>query len=165
MKETKRGPDIRKRWRIQLKDAFLQLVTRLKQLQGNPHYIAMGTAIGVFVSITPTIPFHTVIAIALAFIARGSKLAAAIGVWFCNPVTAPFFYLGSYKTGMILLGNPARFEAEYHSILQLLKLGVDVTCAMIIGGATLGIFPGIAAYFITHKILVTIRPYKKTIDR
>ena len=82
---------------------YKDFVERFKKLQGEPPYIAMGMAVGVFVSITPTIPFHTVIAIALAFILRGSKPAAAIGVWFCNPVTLPLFYLASYKTGMFLL--------------------------------------------------------------
>jgi len=45
-----------------------ELVRRVKKLEGNPHYIAMGMAIGVFVGITPTMPFHTVIAVALALI-------------------------------------------------------------------------------------------------
>jgi len=39
---------------------------KIKQLQGDPHHVALGMAIGVFVGVTPTIPFHTVIAVALA---------------------------------------------------------------------------------------------------
>ena len=118
-------------------------------------------AIGIFVSITPTMPFHTVIAVALAFILRGSKAAAAIGVWFCNPITAPFFYLGSYKTGMFILGHSAPFDVKYESVLELIKLGTDVTMAMIVGGIILGILPGIAAYFITRNIITRIR-WRKT---
>jgi uncharacterized protein (DUF2062 family) len=141
-----------------------EFVKRIKKLEGDPHYIAMGMAIGVFVGITPTMPFHTVIAVALAFILRGSKAAAALGVWFCNPITAPFFYLGSYKTGMFIFGNSAPFDVKYESILELLKLGMDVTMAMIAGGVILGIVPGIAAYFITRKIMTTIRS-RKTAER
>ena len=40
--------------------------------------MAMGTAVGVFVAFTPTIPFHTILTIALAFVFRGSKPAALI---------------------------------------------------------------------------------------
>jgi uncharacterized protein (DUF2062 family) len=151
-------------------EGFLQkynlrkFVKRIKKLEGDPHYIAMGMAIGVFVSITPTMPFHTVIAVALAFILRGSKAAAALGVWFCNPITAPFFYLGSYKTGMFILGHSAPFDVKYESVLELIKLGTDVTMAMIVGGIILGILPGIAAYFITRNIVTRIRS-RKTADR
>jgi len=53
-------------------------VERAKTLQGDPHYIAMGMAIGVFVSITPTVPFHTIIAIALAFILKGGLILGII---------------------------------------------------------------------------------------
>lgn len=134
-----------------------QVITRFKELQGDPHYIAMGMAIGIFVSITPTIPFHTVIAIALSFLLNGSKIAAAIGVWFSNPITIPFFYLGSYKTGLFVFGNSVPFDIKYESITELMKLGMNVTCIMVTGGIILGIVPGIAAYFITRKIVVQIR--------
>lgn len=139
-----------------------EFVKRVKKLEGDPHYIAMGMAIGVFVGITPTMPFHTVIAVALAFILRGSKAAAALGVWFCNPITAPFFYLGSYKAGMFIFGNSAPFDIKYESVLELLKLGMDVTMAMIAGGVILGVFPGIAAYFITRNIIKRIRLRKRS---
>ncbi|MBW1693053.1 MAG: DUF2062 domain-containing protein [Deltaproteobacteria bacterium] len=138
-----------------------EFVERAKTLQGDPHYIAVGMAIGVFVSITPTIPFHTIIAITLAFILKGSKPAAAVGVWFCNPITMPFFYLGSYQAGMLILNKSIPFNVKYESIQELMKLGWDVTIAMIIGGLVLGIIPGIAAYFITRKIFTKIRMRKK----
>ncbi|MBW2240241.1 MAG: DUF2062 domain-containing protein [Deltaproteobacteria bacterium] len=105
-------------------------------------------------------PFHTVIAVALAFIFRGSKAAAALGVWFCNPLTAPLFYWGSYKAGMFILGDSGSFNVNFESILELFRLGADVTMAMITGGVILGILPGISAYFLTKKIFLTIRSRK-----
>ena len=74
-------------------------IANAKTLQGDPHYVAVGMAIGVFIGITPTIPLHTVIAVALAFVLRGSKPAAIIGVWFANPITIPLFYWASYEIG------------------------------------------------------------------
>ncbi len=147
---------------MNLREKIRHLITRFKQLNGDPHYVALGMAIGVFISVTPTIPFHTVIALALAFILRGSKAAAAIGVWFSNPVTIPFFYKGSYDVGVSILGNSAPFSTEYESILELLKLGADVTIAMITGGVILGILPAIAAYFITRRIFIKLRLRKKS---
>ena len=147
---------------MNLREKIRHLITRFKQLNGDPHYVALGMAIGVFISVTPTIPFHTVIALALAFILRGSKAAAAIGVWFSNPVTIPLFYKGSYDVGVSILGNSAPFSTEYESILELLKLGADVTIAMITGGVILGILPGMAAYFITRRIFIKLRLRKKS---
>jgi len=148
---------------MNLRKKIQHFITRFKQLNGDPHYVALGMAIGVFISVTPTIPFHTVIALALAFILRGSKAAAAIGVWFSNPVTIPLFYKGSYDLGISVLGNSAPFSTEYESILELLKLGADVTIAMITGGIILGILPGIAAYFITRRIFIKLRLRKKSL--
>jgi uncharacterized protein (DUF2062 family) len=147
---------------MNLREKIQHFITRFKQLNGDPHYVALGMAIGVFISVTPTIPFHTVIALALAFILRGSKAAAAIGVWFSNPITIPLFYKGSYDVGISILGNSAPFGTEYESILELLKLGADVTIAMITGGIILGILPGIAAYFITRRIFIKLRLQKKS---
>ena len=140
-----------------LKQRLHDFIERAKKLQGDPHYIALGMAIGVFVAITPTIPFHTAIALALALMLRGSKAAAAIAVWISNPVTIPIFYLGSYKVGNFILGNSIPFDPKYESLSELVKLGADATIAMMVGGVILGIIPGIAAYFITRKVFTTLR--------
>ena len=160
MKKTIQDSTVKKSEYFFKKFKIREFTERVKKLHGDPHYVAMGMAIGVFISITPTIPFHTVIAVALAFIFRGSKAAAALGVWFCNPLTAPLFYWGSYKAGMLFMGNQGPFNVKFESILELIKLGADVTMAMIMGGVRLGILPGIAAYFLTRKIFLTIRSRK-----
>jgi uncharacterized protein (DUF2062 family) len=155
--ETEPAPDSEKPGPLKKKNRIRTFIDRVKRLDGDPHYIAMGMAIGIFVGITPTMPFHTVLAVGLAFIFRGSKAAAALGVWCSNPFTAPLFYLGSYKVGLYLLGDRIPFNLKYESLLELAHLGVNVTIALIAGGILLGIVPGIASYFITRKIFTTIR--------
>ena len=108
-----------------LKSRVKEFIENAKTLQGEPGYIATGMAIGVFIGVTPTFPFHTVLALTLAFAFRGSKPAAVLGVWFGNPLTMPFFYLGSYKIGMLILGNSVPFDIKYTSIRELLKLGLN----------------------------------------
>ena len=132
-----------------------------KALNGEPRYVAMGMAIGVFVSATPTIPFQTFIAVALSFIMRGSKAAAAIGVWLSNPITFPVFYLASYKTGTFLFGISTVHDFSGQPASDLLKLGFDITLAAIAGGIFIGIFLAIGAYFITSKIVTKIRSREK----
>ena len=134
-----------------------QWINRIKQLHGDPHYIAMGIAIGVFVAVTPTIPFHTVIAVGLAIILRASKAAAAIGVWFANPLTIPLFYLASYKTGVMLLGWSIVVDIPSEPVSDPMELGLYVIFAATVGGIIIGIVPGIAAYVITRKIISKLR--------
>jgi uncharacterized protein (DUF2062 family) len=138
-----------------------QIAYRLKEREDHPRDIAMGMAIGVFIAVTPTIPFHTVTAVALAFVFRCSKAAAFIGVWFSNPVTIPFLYYGSYRVGMFFIGDSTPFDERYESIIELINLGLDVTLAMIAGGVILGIPAGLAAYFITFKFIITLRSRRK----
>jgi uncharacterized protein (DUF2062 family) len=131
-----------------------------KTLQGDPNYIAKGIAIGVFVGITPTIPLHTIIALALSFVFKSSKPAAAIGVWSGNPITVPFFYFGSYKIGMLLIGKSDVLDKSYFTIQGLLHHGIKTTVAMIFGGMILGIIPAIASYFISRSIFTAIQERK-----
>jgi uncharacterized protein (DUF2062 family) len=136
------------------------LIIKFKSIQGDPHYVAMGMAVGVFVAATPTIPFHTTIALAMAFALKASKPAAVIGVWFSNPITIPPFYYGSYKLGMLMLGRSDGLDSTVLSLQELFKQGADITIAMIIGGAVLGIVPAIASYFVTRHFFRKLRAHR-----
>jgi uncharacterized protein (DUF2062 family) len=143
------------------KQRFNVLYVKFKSIQGDPHYVAMGMAVGVFVAVTPTIPFHTTIAVAMAFALKASKPAAVIGVWFSNPITIPPLYYGSYKLGMLMLGRSGGLDPSILSLMELLKQGVDVTIAMIVGGAVLGIVPAIASYFVTRHLFLKLRARRR----
>ena len=91
-----------------LKEKIRQFVEKVKKLNGDPHYVALGMAIGVFIAVTPTIPFHTVLAIALAILLNVSKPAAILGVWVSNPVTVIFLYFACYKTGYLFFKTSAK---------------------------------------------------------
>jgi uncharacterized protein (DUF2062 family) len=137
------------------------LYVKFKSIQGDPHYVAMGMAVGVFVAVTPTIPFHTAIAVAMAFALKASKPAAVIGVWFSNPITIPPLYYGSYKLGMLMLGRSDSLDSSVLSLMEMLKQGMDITIAMIIGGAVLGIVPAIASYFVTRHFVRKLRARRR----
>jgi len=136
-----------------IKDRLRIFYQKVKRLEGDPHFIALGFAIGVFVGMTPTIPFHTVLAVVLAFLFKGSKAAAAIGVWFSNPVTIPLFYFLSYRVGTFFF-NLTPFDARPHTVLELMKMGTDLTVAMVSGGMILGILPGVAAYWFARWFVI-----------
>ena len=146
-----------KRRKSGLRSGARQFLVRLRTLQGDPHYIAKGMAIGVFVGITPTIPLHTVIAVALAFLLRASKPAAALGVWCSNPLTIPLLYFASYRVGIAVVGQEPGLAIKTHSITELLTLGLDATLAMMAGGVIIGILPAVAAYFVTRRVVARWR--------
>jgi len=159
MNEKKGGR--KKQWVLNLKEKYKPFIVRFKALQGDPHYIAVGLGIGVFVALTPTIPFHTAIALAMAFAFKGSKPAAAIGVWVSNPATVPFFYWGSYKLGNLILGNSREIDLSEPSLISLMHMGSHFTITAIVGGIILGIIPGLVAYFVTLRLFRFIQSHRK----
>ena len=146
---------------MDLKVKIKEFVAKAKNLQGDPHFIALGMAIGIFIGITPTFPFHTAIAIALAYMLRASKAAAAIGVWIGNPLTIPFIYLGSYKTGSLILGTSLLFDAKYTTFTELTKLGFDATIALLTGGVIIAIPFAVISYFITRRLVKKFRSRRR----
>jgi hypothetical protein len=146
---------------MSLKQKTARFIENVKQLQGDPNYIASGMSIGIFIGITPTFPFHTALALALAYIFRASKAAAAIGVWIGNPLTIPFIYIGSYKTGAIILGTSFPFDFKYLTFTELTQLGLEATLALLTGGVIIGIVPAVASYFITRRLVKKFRSRRK----
>lgn len=145
---------------IHIKKRIRDFAGRVKRLEGNPHDVALGLAIGVFIGITPTIPFHTALAIAFSFFFGASKVAAALGVWISNPVTIPIFYYLSYKIGTLLVGMSSPFDIVPRSLIELVRIGADITFAAIVGGVILGIIPGILTYLLTRRIFSVIHSKK-----
>ncbi|MBW2465955.1 MAG: DUF2062 domain-containing protein, partial [Deltaproteobacteria bacterium] len=73
---------------------------RFIRLRGEPSVLARGIAVGTFIGITPTIPFHTILALLFSFILRGSKVAALLAsVLVSNPLTFFPQYYFSWKIG------------------------------------------------------------------
>jgi len=134
---------------------------KFRRLQDDPRKIAGGMALGVFIAITPTIPFHMVGALALAALLRVSPVSAFLGIQICNPLTIPAIYLAAYKVGQFLLyrGKPLVFPETFSFeawIAVLWQGGV----ALQVGGVILAIPPAIAAYFLTLWLVQRYRRRK-----
>ena len=134
------------------------LWNRLKEEAKDPHQAALGVALGVFIGFTPTIPFHTILAIILARVLNGSQIAAALGVWVSNPLTIPPLYWSSFKVGYWALGKapPLLLPSDF-SLVTLLKLGGEVAGVSLLGGIFLAFIPAVLCYIITFKAFKTFR--------
>lgn len=84
---------------------------RVLRLSGTPHSVALGVAVGVGISCTPLIGFHTIIALAVAFLVGGNLVGAALGTVFFNPLTAPFITAADFRLGRVFIGGPAHFRS------------------------------------------------------
>lgn len=116
-------------------------------------------ALGVFIGVTPTIPFHMISALALAHLFRISRVAAVMGCWFSNPITIPPFYYFSFKIGKWLLyPNQVLHLPESFDVRELLRLGWEINLALQTGGIILALPFGVAAYFVT---LWAVRRYRQ----
>jgi uncharacterized protein (DUF2062 family) len=144
---------------------------RILRLKGSPHSLSLGSAIGVFIGITPTIPLHTVIILLLCVLSRSSFMAGLIMSWIvCNPLTyVPIYYL-SLKIGNVVTPyelNWVKVQAVLDALLSdvslgakfqaMMNLGYEAIIVMLIGGTLLALPFGIASYYLTYYSIVKYR--------
>ena len=146
-----------------MKHTIKNWLDECRKLSGDPRYIGRGMAIGIFVSLTPFFPFHTAIAVTLSILLRGSKRAAAVGVWLSNPLTIPLCYYIIYKVGIVILGMDTAYNPHWKTFADIVTMGIDIVYAMIIGGAVLGTALAIPTYYVTKKVFqrMQTRPRSK----
>ena len=128
-------------------------------LKGEPKAIAMGMAIGVFVGVTPTIPFHTALLVVIAVLFKRNVTAAYLGSWvISNPITIPVFYFTQYELGRHLLGiAPTDFNLAGLALQHIVSIGWHIAIPLLLGGIIMAPLFAVPAYFITHRAVLTIR--------
>src|SRR6266516_4947223 len=79
----------------------------LMTIADTPHSIALGSAIGIFFGFTPLYPLKTILSIAIAWVLRCNKIAAAIAVTLHDELifALPAIYFAEYKLGCWVLGR------------------------------------------------------------
>ncbi|MHB8092209.1 MAG: DUF2062 domain-containing protein [Syntrophales bacterium] len=142
-----------------IQDKLRDFYRRFLSLQGDPGEIAMGMAIGVFVSITPTIPFHTALIVLIGITFRQNILAAYIVSWLVsNPLTIPLLYLSQYKLGRFILGmGGSGFQFNDYSLRVLASAGREILVPLLVGGICMAPFFAVPAYFIARYFVSKIR--------
>ncbi len=139
----------------------LQLI-RLHRLAEHPHDISLGVAFGVFISFTPLIGFHLILATVLCIIFGGSKVASWIGTIVGNPATFPIFYWADHKIGSWLMErfgmNTAPVDANLFNAenLSFQTLFQDFTHYLLpigIGSIILGPLAAAIFYYATYAFV------------
>ena len=150
---------------------------RFIRLRGHPSILARGVAIGAFIGITPTIPFHSVLAIVFALILRGSKVAALLTtILVSNPITLLPQYYFSWQIGNWLTPGEHSWEevsgliesiingGKYSETLTALgEIGLDSFMILLGGGIVLALPFTIAFYFVSYSMFKSIK--KKRLEK
>lgn len=144
---------------------------KFKRLQGSPRALAGGTAIGVFIGLTPTIPLHTVLIVFLSLFTRTSTVAGIIVSWLvCNPLTyLPIYYLsavvGNHLTPYELNLEGVRKGLELamagggieNSLTILARSGYEALIVMGVGGLCLALPVAVISYYPALLFFIQIK--------
>ncbi len=142
------------------------LAHRIGRMPGTPTSIAVGFACGAATACTPFVGFHLGIALVLAWVVRGSPLAAAIATQIVgNPWTIPFILIGIYRLGARMLGESSlhRLPAEVHMSYIFLHPG-QVMLPMLLGSIPVSIIVGLVTFF-PARFLVSRYHLRRTTRR
>lgn len=97
------------------------LLRSILMLDDTPHSVALGTTIGMFVGMTPTVGIQMMIVLAFAFIVRPlfrfNRIAAVLTVYVTNPLTIIPIYWFNYKVGTCFVSSSVKYE-DFVAIVQ-----------------------------------------------
>lgn len=147
-----------------------RMAQRLGTLRASPHEIALGCALGAFVSITPLLGVQTILAVLMALLLRASVPAAIIGTFVGNPVSWPFIWVSTYFMGLHMVGLEGSFDpiAVHRNVMllwgALLEPSpqlLDVTASllwpllwpMLAGSLPIGLLAAAVVYYISRSVV------------
>lgn len=135
-------------------------------LDDTPHSIALGTAIGMFVGLTPTVGIQMLLVVLVAALTRPffqfNRVAALVTVYISNPVTMVPLYWFLYCVGKFFVGGELHRDAledilRYDGFAQwwetLTTLLVDLGLPLLLGTAIVAPLGGIATYPLMRWLL------------
>lgn len=139
----------------------------LLHIRDSPHAIAGGVAIGIFMGFTPFLGFKTLLAIAVAWLTRCSKVAAAIAVtlhdtlWIIPPLT-PLLVRVEYEIGYWIVHHQlppkiTKASFDFHKWLHW-DVFIHIGWPLLLGSIVLGVPTALVSYFLTFTI---VRDFQK----
>lgn len=121
--------------------------------------VARGVAVGLFVGLTPTVGFQTLLMLGLCAVLRGNLIAAFAVSWVSNSVTITPLYLGYYLLGEHVAG-PVLGSLSLFSGRDAIEGLLEAACLGL--GSMLIALPAAAAgyvlsYWLAHALVLRRR--------
>ena len=146
-----------------------RLVQRVLTLDDTSHSIALGTASGMFVGLTPTVGIQMMVVLAIAAIPQRlfhfNRLAGVITVYVSNPLTIVPLYAAFYYVGSLMVDapmSPAEFQERFEQTLNqgwqgwfapLQFIFAEVAWPMIAGSLLLATVCSLPTYPIVKRLV------------
>ena len=124
-----------------IKDFLKKILT----LNDTSHGIALGFAVGLFLSVIPTFGLGMIAALALAPLLRANLVSTYLGTLVVNPLTGMFFYGLDYLVGSWVLGGGGEVELP-RTLARALELAGTVALPLYLGGFILAAVLSLTAY-------------------
>ena len=124
-----------------LKKSLILIITS----NSSPHKIAMGAAIGLFLSVMPSFTIGMWIALCIAWIKKYNLTSTYFGTWIVNPFTAGFIYFFDYYVGSLILGE--RIASSFLITTSTIK---DVAIQVYVGGFIVALLSSLILYVILY---------------
>lgn len=159
MRVNSRFRALRQRAHLQLKSwpRLRQLLDTTGTLRGETETVARGIGIGLFIGLTPTVGFQTILMIIGCLLMRGNFPAAFAVSWISNPLTMAPLYWGFHKLGEAVFGRLIIFSGENG---YLGKVG-DEMLFTLLGSLLIAAPSAILGYRIALRILAAYSARRK----
>ncbi|HLD42006.1 MAG TPA: DUF2062 domain-containing protein [archaeon] len=126
---------------------YLQLLLKSKT---SPHSVALGFAIGTFISVLPTPGLHFVLGfLILLLVKKISKYSLFFTLLFWNALTLTPIWMMSYKIGDWIFGSEAVVRYKF----ELLNQAYNFSRRFLVGNVILAILISVILYFATKQIV------------
>ena len=145
---------------------FKKILAKLIRQHNSPHEIALGAAIGAFISVLPVYGLHTVLIILAAIIVRpANKIAIFLGTNLSLPFTLPFITWAGYEIGrFILKGNLPPLNWEFFSQLTFKKI-ISLYQPLFLGSLILAVVCAPVVYGVIFWVVKKIQERKSRAAR
>lgn len=139
-------------------------------LDDTPHHIALGSAIGVFIAMTPTVGVQMLLVLLISLLARPlfrfNQMAGLLAVYLSNPFTVVPLYWFNYTLGTLYFPSTISkqdFAAifRYHGLSEwwsaITRLFVDVGVPLLIGSLVVASVCSMVTYPLMLRLLNRLR--------
>ena len=139
--------------------------SKLIKISDTPHAISLGFSIGVFVSFTPLIGVHIIIALIISWMIKANYFSSIIGTFIGTPFTYPFIWFSSIYVGNFFIPiedlNLLTLDIKQLYLFDFLKNMKSLFPSFLIGAFFIGTLSSIFSYFFTKQIIVLYRKKKQ----
>ncbi len=149
------------------------LLRAILSLNDTPHYIAKGTAIGMFLGLTPTVGIQMILVMFVGLFLRFNRKAALITVYISNPLTTIPIYWINYKVGTLFFEETVSREdferiftyrgfSEWWGAIQ--SVFIEIGLPLVIGSLVVATVGGVVTYPVMRWLLKVTGKDKQPVE-